>query len=267
MLFRFVRTRLLSAVLIGAGLIGVAAIGVVADTAVTYNGCQNLYTGAVRLLPSSLPAPYNTTCNTTTTNSYLKEAAISWNQVGPQGPQGIGGPAGAVGPAGPAGAVGPAGPAGANGTNGAPGPQGPAGPQGPQGPAGASGGGGAAYDTSVSSGTGVLIAPGTGALVASLGPLPQGFWSVTAKADVKGSGQVVGCDLFTSFNASSLDRIFSTADTSYRVIALSGLLETTVNSTGVILWCSNSPGSSPAEPVSINDVRIVAHQASEIHHT
>jgi hypothetical protein len=256
-----VRSRLLSAVLIGAGLIGVAAIGVVADTAVTYNGCQNLYTGAVRLLPSSLPAPYNTTCNTTTTNSYLKEVAISWNQVGPQGPQGVGGPAGAVGPAGPAGAVGPAGPAGANGTNGAPGPQGPAGPQGPQGPAGASGGGGAAYETSVNG----PVVLGSGPLVASLGPLPQGFWSVTAKADTTGSGQAVQCYLFprgSTYNA--LDGIAIAADGSRRAIALAGLLDTTTTGyNGVDLDCYFSSNS---QQVSIYDVRIVAHQASELHH-
>jgi hypothetical protein len=264
-LSKFVRSRLLSAVVIGAGLIGVAAIGVVADTSVTYNGCQNLYSGVIRLLPSSLPAPYNTTCNTTTTNRYLKEVAISWNQVGPQGPQGMGGPAGAVGPAGPAGAVGPAGPAGANGTNGAPGLQGPAGPQGPQGPAGASGAGGAAYETTAYGP--VVISYGT--VVASLAPLPQGFWSVTAKADMAGGGQFVSCYLIPHGPIyTRLDSIAITANGFYTAIALNGLLDTTnyPYPNGVDLTCSITIANPYAAQPSIADVRIVAHQASELHH-
>lgn len=148
MLSKFVRSRLLSAVVIGAGLFGVAAIGVVADSAVVYNGCQNVFSGAVRLLPSSLPAPYDTTCNTTTTIPFLKEQAISWSQTGPQGPQGVQGAAGAAGSIGPAGAAGPQGvqgpkgeigPAGAAGATGAAGPQGPQGSQGSPGATGADG--------------------------------------------------------------------------------------------------------------------------------
>jgi hypothetical protein len=260
LLSKLARTRVFSAIVIGAGLFGVAAIGVVADTAVTYNGCQNLYTGAVRLLPSSLPAPYGTTCNTTTTNSYLTEVAISWNQVGPQGTQGIGGPAGPVGPVGPAGAAGPAGPAGANGTNGAPGVQGPPGPQGPQGPAGASGGGGAAYDAW---GYAQLTGPGD-VVVASL-TLPAGFWSVTAKADVRGNATLVVTCFLNQRGAlqSQLDIIYTTADTSYRAIALNGLLDTTNTNPKVVdMTCNGTNGL-----VNVSDARIVAHQASELHHT
>lgn len=62
-----------------------ATIGGIADSSVTYNGCENVATGAVRLLPSQLPPPFNTTCNTDTTNKLLKEMPISWNQTGPQG--------------------------------------------------------------------------------------------------------------------------------------------------------------------------------------
>ena len=61
-------SRLVSSSIIGVGLLVLAGISGSAGTTVTYNGCQNLYTGVIRLLPSSLPAPYNTTCNTTTTN-------------------------------------------------------------------------------------------------------------------------------------------------------------------------------------------------------
>jgi hypothetical protein len=117
-------------VIIGAGLFGVAAIGVVADTAVVYNGCQNLYTGTVRLLPSSLPAPYNTSCNTSATNPLLTEQAITWNQVGPQGIPGPQGQKGDTGVAGPAGSTGATGATGSDGTVGPQGPQGPAGPPG-----------------------------------------------------------------------------------------------------------------------------------------
>jgi hypothetical protein len=50
-----------------AGTVGVAGAG----SSVTYNGCENLATGIIRLLPSKLPAPWNTTCNTSTTNPLL----------------------------------------------------------------------------------------------------------------------------------------------------------------------------------------------------
>jgi hypothetical protein len=109
---------------------------------VIYSGCQNLYSGVIRLLPSNLPAPYNTTCNTTTTNPYLKEQPISWNQVGPQGPPGAAGAAGAAGATGaqgPKGDAGPAGTPGTQGTKGDPGPTGAQGPKGDAGPAGAQG--------------------------------------------------------------------------------------------------------------------------------
>jgi hypothetical protein len=112
MLRKLTHSRLLSSVVIGAGLLGFAGIAGVADTNVTYNGCENLYTGIIRLLPSSLPAPYNTTCNTTTTNKLLKEVAITWNQVGSQGPQGIQGKQGIQGLPGTNGSN------GSNGTNG-----------------------------------------------------------------------------------------------------------------------------------------------------
>src|SRR5262245_8873823 len=73
------------------------------------------------------------------------EAAISWNQVGPQGPAGptgAPGPTGTAGPAGPAGlagATGPAGPAGPIGATGPAGPIGLTGTEGPAGPIGATG--------------------------------------------------------------------------------------------------------------------------------
>jgi hypothetical protein len=125
---RFKNSRLTSsAILVGCMLMLGGVIGV-ADSPSTLNGCQNVYSGVVRMLPSSLPAPYGTTCNTMTSNPYLLEKAISWNQFGPPGPQG---PPGAQGQKGDTGATGPAG---------AQGPAGPQGPQGQAGPPGAAGG-------------------------------------------------------------------------------------------------------------------------------
>jgi hypothetical protein len=48
---------------------------------ITYNGCENVATGIIRVLPSNMPAPYNTACNVTTKNPWLLEKAISWNQA------------------------------------------------------------------------------------------------------------------------------------------------------------------------------------------
>lgn len=72
---------------------------------VTYYGCINNSTGAIRIVSAT------TVCNT-------GEHKIHWNQTGPQGPQGPQGPTGAQGATGPKGATGATG------------------PQGPQGPAG-----------------------------------------------------------------------------------------------------------------------------------
>src|SRR2546423_1133794 len=117
-----------------------------ADSVTVFNGCQNLATGVIRLLPSNLPAPLNTTCNTAATNS-LKEVAISWNQVGPQGQRGA---TGAQGPVGATGALGAAGPAGPQGPSGATGATGPAGASGPKGDTGVTGPTGPKGDAGVS---------------------------------------------------------------------------------------------------------------------
>src|SRR5439155_15117788 len=72
---------------------------------VALNGCRNDATGAIRLLPSKLPAPLDTQCSTST-NPLLHETAISWSQTGPQGAKGDSGATGGTGPAGPIGASG-----------------------------------------------------------------------------------------------------------------------------------------------------------------
>lgn len=144
-LSRVKNSRLLSSLVIGGVVLVATGSTGLATSTVTYNGCQNLYTGTIRLLPSNLPPPYNTACNTTTSNSALKEHAISWNQAGAQGPTGATGATGPVGPTGATGATGatggagPTGPIGPQGPTGATGAIGPQGPTGPQGTAGTSG--------------------------------------------------------------------------------------------------------------------------------
>src|SRR3984893_5248153 len=131
-------------VLIGVAF-GVNGLASADSGTATYNGCENVATGIIRLLPSNLPAPYNTTCNTTTKNTWLVEKPITWNQTGPAGPAGAAGPAGPAGPigltgdAGPAGRAGPAGPSGLTGAAGPAGPAGPTGLTGAAGPAGPAG--------------------------------------------------------------------------------------------------------------------------------
>src|SRR4030081_3737917 len=97
-LARLLGSRRLHWALLAVPLALVVVTTAAADTVpVTYNGCEHLYTGTVRLLPSSLPAPLNTSCNTATTNPFLKEKPITWNQVGAIGPAGATGATGATG--------------------------------------------------------------------------------------------------------------------------------------------------------------------------
>ena len=101
-----------------------------------YNGCENVATGVIRLLPSNLPAPYNTTCNTTTKKTPCSSRSRSPGTrrarpalpvppvpPGRQAPRLPGHPRsgraarrhrhpGHQGPVGPPGGTGPAGPAG-----------------------------------------------------------------------------------------------------------------------------------------------------------
>ena len=91
---------MLSSLILGGSLIvaaGTIGLAESASSSITYNGCENVTTGAIRLLPSKLPPPYNDECRTSSSNSALKEVTISWNQTGPQG---IPGAAGSPGPSG-----------------------------------------------------------------------------------------------------------------------------------------------------------------------
>ena len=126
------RSRLLSSAAIGGSLLLIAGTVGVADTGtVTYNGCENVATGVIRLLPNTLPAPMNACIlagnPTLLTQPQLLEVAVSWNQLGPQGPQGIQGPKGDTGATGPQGPTGPSGPTGPTGLQGPKGDIGPAG--------------------------------------------------------------------------------------------------------------------------------------------
>jgi hypothetical protein len=74
------------------------------------SGCYSKKDGTLRVIDSS------------TGQCKIGEAALNWNQTGPQGPKGDAGPAGPQGTQGPQGAQGP------QGGNGPTGPQGPPGP-------------------------------------------------------------------------------------------------------------------------------------------
>jgi Collagen triple helix repeat (20 copies) len=94
---------------------------------VTYYGCVNNATGAIRIVSKS------TVCKAT-------EHKINWNEVGPKGPEGPQGPKGPQGPQGHIGA------------------QGPQGPTGPQGPPGISVGNSAFNSSAVSLGSWSVVA-------------------------------------------------------------------------------------------------------------
>ena len=159
---------------------------------VTYNGCKNDATGIVRLLPSnSLPAPFNTQCNTTTTSRLLHETPISWSQAGPQGnagptgatgPQGPSGSQGALGPTGPQGLAGPQGPSGGTGAQGPAGPTGSQGPKGDTGPRGPAGSGGSVSNLDSLLGSSCSTGAGAGTLEITYGAPPNQSVTLTCNA-------------------------------------------------------------------------------------
>ncbi len=68
---------------LGLPAIVAAALLLLASTVpagTVYNGCENVATGAVRLLPSSLPPPLDTACNTNAVSPLLREVAITLAQ-------------------------------------------------------------------------------------------------------------------------------------------------------------------------------------------
>jgi len=96
--FRRVKSsRLLSAAVIGGAMLVIAGSVGVADNNVTYNGCENIGTGLIRLLTNTnLSAPYNAclTADVITARrlpAALTEVPVSWNQQGPPGQNGTNG--------------------------------------------------------------------------------------------------------------------------------------------------------------------------------
>jgi hypothetical protein len=88
-----------------------SANGIQSPAVVTFFGCVNNTTGAIRIVSKT------TVCQSS-------DQEIHWNQKGPQGPQGQQGPQGLQGPEGPQGPKGPKGPQGLQGIQGQPGPPG-----------------------------------------------------------------------------------------------------------------------------------------------
>jgi hypothetical protein len=124
-----------------------SANAVLSPAAVTYYGCVNNSTGAIRLVSKT------TTCKAT-------EHKINWNEIGPRGPQGN---QGNQGPRGPQGAQGP---------------QGSQGPQGPQGPAGISVG----YSSLAGPTSDILLSP-SAVVVAQTNPVGiSGTYFISASA-------------------------------------------------------------------------------------
>jgi Collagen triple helix repeat (20 copies) len=108
---------------LGSGVaVAASTIGSIVGSNGVIHGCYRQENGLVRLVAE------NTTCTPS-------EAAISWNQVGPQGAKGDKGDPGPIGPQGP---QGPQGEQGIQGPQGERGPQGLQGFSGPPGPAGVS---------------------------------------------------------------------------------------------------------------------------------
>lgn len=86
-------SRLLAATVIAGTLLAVAAVVAAAGSGgtTTFNGCQNVQTGVLRMLPNKLPPPFNaciTAGNPILQNQPdLLEIPVSWNSVPPQEPQ------------------------------------------------------------------------------------------------------------------------------------------------------------------------------------
>src|SRR5436309_37182 len=124
-LSRFSHSRLVPSIPLALVLLASAGAASADTGSTTYNGCENVASGVVRLLPNHLPAPYNgciTAGNPILQSApSLLEVPITWNQAGQQGLRGLPGPQGVAGPAGPQGPQGGVGATGAAGSPGTPG--------------------------------------------------------------------------------------------------------------------------------------------------
>lgn len=112
------RRRILTAAVAGLALLvvgGGVALATIPGGGGAISGCYSKKDGTLRVIDAS-----SATCKT-------GEAALTWNQTGPQGPKGDPGPQGPKGDQGPQGPQGPKGDMGPIGLQGVPGPQGPQG--------------------------------------------------------------------------------------------------------------------------------------------
>jgi len=112
------RRGILTAVAAGLAVLvvgGGVALATIPGSGGAISGCYSKKDGTLRVIDAS-----SATCKT-------GEAALTWNQTGPQGPKGDPGPQGPKGDQGPQGPQGPKGDMGPIGLQGVPGPQGPQG--------------------------------------------------------------------------------------------------------------------------------------------
>ena len=153
-------------------LAGGVAIAAIPDSGGTFRGCVNIASGVVRLLPNSLPAPYNDciTSSVIAANDlppFMAEVAVSWNQQGPKGDIGLTGAQGPKGDTGLTGAQGLKGDTGLTGAQGLKGDTGLTGAQGPRGDTGLTGAQGLKGDTGL---TGARGPKGDTGLTGAQGP-------------------------------------------------------------------------------------------------
>ena len=222
-----------------AGGIGWAAIPSNGETAVI-SGCYEKNTGVLRVID----AQAGKSCT-------KWELPISWSQKGPKGEQGPTGLQGAAGPAGTAGET------GAKGDPGAPGSPGAAGAQGLQGPAGAAGAPGAPGEKGDSGDTGAAGAPGEKGDPGEKGepgakgekgdpgepgaPGPAGAQGPPGPAGANGTAWRGTFDAQTRYVADDLVR-----HSGALWIALQATYACTMNSAGVFICSSVTPGTNAA---------------------
>jgi len=251
-------------------LAGGVAIAAIPDSSGTFRGCVNIASGVVRLLPNSLPAPYNDciTSSVIAVNDlppFMAEVAVSWNQQGPkgdigltggQGPKGDTGLTGPQGPKGDTGLTGAQGLKGDIGLTGARGPKGDTGAQGPQGVAGPPGpsgsGGGTAYTRTLN----VTVPFSSSTPVMSL-TLPAGIYVVQAKFGVSNSNLSSGNITCTISSQtvfwSEIDRTNVTVSASIgsgfnkvpgqATVSLLGVVSSTTTAPTLVVSCSVDNGT------------------------
>lgn len=86
---RLLAASIIAGVLLGIGVVSAAAGG--PGNSTTFNGCENVQAGTLRLLPNNLPPPFDAciTAGNPILNQQpaLLEVPVSWNSVPPQEPQ------------------------------------------------------------------------------------------------------------------------------------------------------------------------------------